>query len=134
MLINILILCAVAYGLYALLRTPKNNTTKKPDQPIEYTFHNSLKIKGARFNICEELDIFEGNFDGYLAIAYNEHDEYAVGVYRNDNVQVGWLPKKSVAVYNYLKKFKIKRLPCNGHFNFYQDNTNSVYFKTHLTL
>lgn len=127
-------MCAVAYGLYALLRKPKQTNNTKTAEPVEYTIHNSLKIKGARFNICKQLDIFEGNFDGYLSITYSEHDEYAVGVYRNDNIQVGWLPKKSDTVYNYLKKFKIKKLPCNGYFNFYQDNPNNVYFKTHLPL
>lgn len=134
MIITLLILCAVAYGLYALLRKPKQTNNSKIVEPIKFTIPNEMEIKGAAFNICKQLDVWEGSFNGYLRITYSEHDEYAVGIYRNDNILVGWLPKKPIAVYNYLKKNKIKQLPCNGYFTYQQYRENTVHFKTHLPL
>lgn len=134
MLINILILCAIAYILYALFCKPKKIDKKNTTEKIEFSIPNQMEIKGAAFNICKELEIWEGSFEGYLRITYNKHDKYAVGIYRNDNILVGWLPKKSTNIYNYLKENKIKKLPCNGYFTYQKYRENTVHFKTHLPL
>lgn len=138
MLITILILCAVAYGLYALLRKPKttnqsNTAEPKPLIKSENYYFNTLELKGAAFNICKQLDVWEGTFEGYLKITYNQHDKYAIGVYRSDNTLIGWLPKNSKNIYDYLKYSKIKKIPCWGYFTYQQYRENWVSFFTNIT-
>ena len=122
--------------IYVIVKYGGGSNVKIQRQPAQFNFiyENEKELKGAAFNICKTLDIWEGKFEGYITITFNTHDKYAIGVFTNDRVLVGWLPKGSMEVYNYLKTYKIKRLPAHGFFTYQQYRDNIVYFKTHIKL
>lgn len=139
----IIITLLAIVGIILIIRslTDSSNKNKKQQQTqtptantksIQHVF-NEFEIKGAAHNIFKKTGIYEDSFCGYLQITHNIHDKYAVGIYRHDSVLIGYLPKKSISIYNYLKQYNIKKLPCWGYFTYQSYRTNEVFFYTHIT-
>lgn len=46
-----------------------------------------------------------GKFEGYASTdEHNEHDPYAVAIYREDHIHLGFLPKGSVKMHDYIEE------------------------------
>jgi hypothetical protein len=57
-------------------------------------------IKYRRINLDQN-----GDFEGYVCVEENEHDPYAVAVYNNLNIKLGYVPAGSTRLYYSLKKW-----------------------------
>lgn len=53
----------------------------------------------------EDVTIFDvGWFNGYAVVEpTNQHDEFAVAIYRDDHKQLGYIPKGDSAMFNYIR-------------------------------
>ena len=104
-------------------KSQASNDTKADRETTTYKKKQlrNFSIRGLQHRNLSDADT--GYFEGNLRSEYNEHDRYAVGIFRvNDDRLLGFVPRGNYKLYNEVSKTKNQQIPCWGSIWFEEYN------------
>ena len=128
-----ILLCLILIFLVYLFLKNSNNTettvsknSDRYDQVFKKRVVRSYQLKGMYYRKLDP-SIHSGHFIGYASPENNQHDQFAVAIYNNDNEQLGWTPKTNYRLHRSIIEWDDSRALAFGKLGYQDEWYGYVY-------